>query len=82
MKTCNYEMFSPAGNLAVHNLIKRLNSNCNVLNTSDKLSVAVKSGLKRVSGKHEEVYDTEPRGYVRRAAGKIAQFHGYENPIM
>ena len=74
-----YEMFSPAGERACQSLVNSISSK--VLGskrlTMEGLQKLYDDGREKISQKHEEVYDTEPRWNIAREVNKALREAGY-----
>ena len=77
-KVC-YEMFSPAGERACQSLVGSITKK--VLGakriTKEQLKELYDNGLEKVSQKHDEVYDTEPRWKIAREINEALVEAGY-----
>ena len=77
--TLNYEMYSPAGNracqAAVDSATKKILGKTRI--SSKDLEDLFEGICKRVSQKHSEVYDTEPRWHISNRLNKALKEAGY-----
>jgi len=74
-----YEMFSDAGEKACQSLVdavsKKIHSNERM--TKERIKELYDAGRKKISEKHGEVYDTEPRGHIAHQISKALGDAGY-----
>ena len=72
-------MFSPAGEKACQTLVdsisKKIQSNERM--TKERIQELYDAGRKKISEKHGEVYDTEPRGHIAHQISKSLRKAGY-----
>jgi hypothetical protein len=75
----HYEMFSPAGERACQSLVNSTSKK--ILGpkrlTKDEVQRLYDDGRDKVSEKHEEVDDTEPRWHIAREINKALKEAGY-----
>lgn len=78
-QTPSYEMFSKAGDKAVHSLtmkvIKKVNGRMKV--TKEELDEMIEKGLNKIAEKHGEVHDTEPPSHVAWRVNEALKGNGY-----
>lgn len=78
-RNVNYEMFSPAGERACQSLVNKVSKK--ILGpsrlTKDDVQKLYDDGREKISEKHEEVYDTEPRWNISREINKALREAGY-----
>lgn len=79
-KVRDYEMFSPAGNRACDSLVKKIEKKVTGTKriTKDELIVMIKEGMKKISEKHGEVYDTEPEYHICDYVNRACKSVGYD----
>lgn len=74
-----YEMYTRAGDAAVHSatmkVVKKINGKMKV--SKDEILDMVKKALEKVSEKHGEVYDTEPEYHVSVRVNEALEKNGY-----
>lgn len=74
-----YEMFSDAGERACQSLVdkitKKIMSPRRV--TGVEVQDLIKQGMKKISVKHGEIFDTEPRGHIAHQISKALRAAGY-----
>lgn len=73
-----FEMYTPAGNLACRRLATRMVKSTIKLDTRPKLTKFFNDELNKVAEKHGEIWDTEPRCHLARFAETIGEMHGFE----
>lgn len=79
MQTTNYEMFSPAGERACQSLVNSISKKIlgNKRLTRDELQKLYDDGREKISEKHEEVFDTEPRWKIAWGINKALKEADY-----
>jgi hypothetical protein len=78
-KVVNFEMFSTAGNKACAGLVKKITRKIcgNKKLSLEELTEYIKSGMKKISKKHGEVYDSEPPYHIAWYTNKCLEAEGY-----
>jgi len=79
MKQENYDMFSAAGNRACAALVNRISKKIKSRTrlTASQVSELVEKGMDKISEKHDEVGDTEPRGMIWSRVSRALREAGY-----
>lgn len=74
-----YEMFSAAGEKACQSLVDSIDKKIHGKErmTKERIQELYDAGRKKISEKHGEVYDTEPRGHIARQISKSLKKAGY-----
>ena len=74
-----YEMFSPAGEKACQSLVDAVAEKISGKErmTKERIKELYDAGRKKISLKHGEVYDTEPRGNIAHEISKSLRKEGY-----
>lgn len=74
-----FEMFSPAGEKACNSLLakvfRKLEGSQRVF--KEDIELMLTEGMKKISDKHPEVYDTEPQANFAELVSKKAKEMGY-----
>jgi len=75
----DFEMFTTSGNNACKSLVERIGKKImgKTRVTSDEVVKMVEEGRKKISKKHGEVYDTEPRYHIARNVSKFLKAAEY-----
>jgi hypothetical protein len=76
----NFQMFSQAGNKACHGLVKRgaRKIESKKRYTFEEYVDWLSAEVKKISEKHGEIYDTEPRGTIEHYLTAVADANGYD----
>ena len=79
----NYEMFTQAGNKACEGLVKRTERKINGKQrvTQEEITDYLQEGIKKIAGKHEEIYDSEPPYHIAFYVNKALKEAGYSFEI-
>lgn len=75
----SYEMFSKQGDKMCNSLVKKIEKKItsNRRYTKEEVIAMIVEGMKVISEKHGEVYDTEPEYHICNRVEKICQSVGY-----
>ena len=75
----SFEMFTKQGDKMCHSLVKKIEKK--ILSkrryTKEEVIEMIVDGMKKISEKHGEVYDTEPEYHICSRIEKICQSVGY-----
>lgn len=72
----SYEMFSQQGNRKCHTLVKNISKKIltsKKFYTNEEIEGWIRKGMDKISEKHEEVWDTEPRNHIVERIDKAVQ---------
>ena len=78
-KGLGFEMFSKAGDKACANLVKKITKRIcgNMKVTRDEIEEMIEVGMKKISEKHGEVYDSEPPYHIQCYVNNCLKSEGY-----
>lgn len=83
MEKVNYEMFSKAGERACQSLVNKITKKIfgNTRVTEDIIEKMIDIGMDKISIKHSEVGDSEPRWHIRYEVNKALEENFYSFTI-
>jgi len=75
-----YEMYTKGGDRACFNLVNRIKKKIQGKKrvTTDEIEELVYKEMDKVSKKHGEIYDTEPRSYIYEEVDAAMEEMGYQ----
>ena len=75
----SYEMFSKQGNKACSSLVKKAIRKIKGKNKVEPLQILdlLKTGMRKIEKKHEEIFDSEPPYHITRLVNKAISENGY-----
>jgi two-component sensor histidine kinase len=83
LESYDFEMFSPQGNEACRNLVRKISDKIGGKNRFDKADVIqlFRDGVKKIAETHSEVYDTEPTWHISDLITQVCSEVGYNFQI-